>query len=146
VRTNVFHYRTNLGRHQIGCEMFHSLHSESVLDCDQREDSFAIHAELVKSFQVGLNTSAPAGVRARNGQSYWSAICHIYRMASMAQEGLLERDSLCLRKARRIGHLDIHTTDLSRISGHRERSAQQERSTCGAAIEIPAEVRCYVHP
>ncbi len=67
-RRNIADRGANLIGHQFRRQAFHALHAASVLHGDQGDHRFAIDAELMKCFEVGLNTGAAARIGPGDGQ------------------------------------------------------------------------------
>jgi hypothetical protein len=61
---NVFDDGLYLGDYEIRGQVVDSLHTFCVLDGDQRDCGFAVDAELVEGFEVGLDSGAAARIRA----------------------------------------------------------------------------------
>ena len=67
-RRNVADDGANLIGHQIGRQAFHAFHAARVLHGDQRDDRFAINAELMKCFKIGLDAGAAARIGSGDGE------------------------------------------------------------------------------
>ena len=64
---NVFQNCLDLRQHQIAGERVDTSDAKRVLDGDQSDDGFAVHAELMEGFEVGLHAGSATGVGAGDG-------------------------------------------------------------------------------
>ena len=82
---NVLEDGGELLEHQVLGEHLDARNTGGVLDGDEGDYGFAVDAELVKGFEVGLDSGAAAGVGAGNGQGYGSHLPTLPRASRKSQ-------------------------------------------------------------
>ncbi len=93
LRRNIVQYGCDLRLNQVRCEDLYALHTQRILNRDQRNGRLAEDSQLVEGLKIRLNARAARGVRTGNGNRNWLHFLIITGRQSSRRSGFVRPPS-----------------------------------------------------